>query len=161
MAGKMQKRTTRDMEIKFGGKIEFEGSVSEFKAVMAGLGKLSAQGLKIGSSPPDHPGATMMIDTVPLPERDIAGIISVVRYLSTDMLNRVTEGMYRFRLIKDIRGGIRTAHLHLQDEVVLLEEARFKEVVQHVAAELAGELADIAEYPETVGAIRHLTPGMR
>lgn len=162
MAGKTQKRSPRDMEIKFRGIIEFEGPVSEFKAVMADLEKLSARGLMIGTWPTsEHPGKGMMIDTVPLPERHTAGIFPVPRYLDRDLLTRLTEGMPQFKIIKDICGGIRTPHLHLQDEVVLLDQARFREVVESVATRLAGDLAEAAEYPETIGAIRNLAPGVR
>jgi hypothetical protein len=166
MADRMQKRSAKDMEIKFGGKIEFEGSVSEFKTLMAGLQRLSDQGLKIGTWPtPERPA----IGGIPLPElmchipwpRPFPGFIDIPRYLGKDLLEKLIEGKPRFKVIKDIDGGIRTAHLHLHDEVVLLEEAGFKEAVQRVAAELAGQLAETAEYDETIGAIRHLTPGMR
>lgn len=162
MEDKMQKRSTKEMEIKFRGKLEFEGPVSEFEAVMADLGKLSARGLMIGTWPtPEHPAGGLMIDTVPLPEQPLPGIVPVARYLSRDLLNKLTEGMPRFKIIKDINGGIRSAHLHLQDEVVLLDRAGFKEAVTHVATELAGKLAETAEYTETIGAISHLVPGVK
>ena len=163
MEEETQKRSAKEMEIKFRGKLEFEGPVSEFEAVMADLGKLSASGLMIGTWPtPEHPGGGMMIETFPLPERSPPGIYPIARYLGRDMLNKLTKDMPRFRLIKDICGGIRTAHLHLQrNEVVLLDEAGFREIVTLVATDLAGQLADTMEYPETVGAIRNLAPGMR
>ena len=167
MAGKAQKRSTKDMEIKYSGKIEFEGSVSEFKAVMTELEKLSARGVMVGTWPtPEHPAKGMRIGSVPWPEViahfpwpwPFPGIIDIPRYLGRDLLEKLIEGRPRFKIIKDIDGGLRTAHLHLQDEVVLLDQAGFKEAVARVATELAGNLAETAEYPETVGAIRHLIP---
>ena len=126
--------------------------------------------IRIGTWPtPERTAGGPRIGAIPLPElmchipwpRPFPGFIDIPRYLGRDLLDKLIEGMPRFKVIKDIDGGIRTAHLHLQDEVVLLEEAGFKEAVQHVAAELAGQLAETAEYPETIGAIRHLTPGVR
>lgn len=67
----------------------------------------------------------------------------------------------QLRFIKDIRGGIRTAHLHLADEVVLLSRDRFKLLVGEVASALAIDrvenvsdyigvmtpVGDLADYP--------------
>ena len=39
---------------------------------------------------------------------------------------------------------------------VLLDRDGFGEAVRHIAAELAGRLAETTEYPETIGALRHL-----
>ena len=157
MEEKMQKRSAKEMEIQFIGIIEFDGPVSDFKAVMGDLGKLTGRGLKIGTWPtPEHPAKGMMIDTVPLPENDLAGIYPIARHLSRSMVDKLTKGMPKFKLIKDINGGIRCAHLHLHDEVVLLDREGFKEAVEHVATELAGRLAETTEYIETVGAIRNM-----
>ena len=162
MEEKMQKRGSKEMEIKFRGKLEFEGPVSEFEAVMADLGKFSARGLKVGTWPtPEHPAGGLMIDSVPLPDQPLPGIFPITRYLDRELLNRLTEGMPRFKIIKDIYGGIRNAHLHMHDEVVLLDQTRFKEAVRHVATELAGELAESTEYTETIRAISHLVPGAK
>ena len=150
------------MEVKFEGKLEFEGSESEFKAVMAGLKRLSARGVKIGTWPtPDHPAGSLMVGTVPLPEQPTSGIVAMPEYLDRDLLNRLIVGMPRFKLIDDICGGLRTPHLHLHDEVILLDQARFKEAVVKVVTDLTEKLAETAEYPEVVGAIGHLAPGGR
>ena len=172
MEDEMQKRNAKEMAIQFRGIIEFDGPVSEFKVVIGELGKLTASGLKIGTWPtpehpakgmmidtvplPEHPGRGLMIDTIPLPENDLAGIYPIARHLSRTMVDKLTSGMPKFKLIKDINGGIRCAHLHLQDEVVLLDEAGFKEVIKFVAADLAGRLAETTDYTNTVGALSHL-----
>ena len=172
MEEKMQKRGGKEMEIQFIGIIEFDGPVSQFKAVMGDLEKLTANGLKIGTWPtpehpaksmmidtiplPEHPGRGLKIETIPLPEHHLPGIYPVARHLSRSMVDKLTKGMPKFKLIKDIYGGIRCAHLHLHDEVVLLNEAGFKEVIQFVAKDLAGRLAETTDYTKTVGAISHL-----
>jgi hypothetical protein len=62
--------------------------------------------------------------------------------------------------IDGIDGGIRNPHLHLADRIVLVDRDRFKEVVGHVAMELAGKFAAEAEYVETVEALHNLVPGI-
>lgn len=84
--------------------------------------------------------------------------IAPMKLISKDMLHRVSEGMPRVKLVKDFPGGIRVPHLHAGDEVILLDAARFKEVVAPIAAELAGNLAETGQYAETVGAVRGLVP---
>lgn len=101
-----------------------------------------AGGLMIGTWPtPEKKGSTIMIDTVPLPERPrLPGIPILTKLLGTERINELVKNMPRFKLIKDIRGGIRTAHLHLGDEVVLLNEDRFRDLVGQIAIDLGKEL---------------------
>jgi hypothetical protein len=44
--------------------------------------------------------------------------------------------------IKDIAGGIRDPHVHLENEIVLLDRDRFKLMVSEVASMLATERVD-------------------
>jgi hypothetical protein len=59
-------------------------------------------------------------------------------------LNKIIEDMPReqIKYVRDIYGGIRAAHLHIGDEVVLLDRARFKTYVKEVAAKLAESRID-------------------
>ncbi len=126
---------------------------------MAELRKLPANSLKIGTWPtPEHPAGGLMIDTVPLPEQPSPGIIPVARLLGGELRDKVIEGMPRVKIINGIDGGIRNPHLHIKDEVVLLNRARFKEVVSQIAGELAGKLTESADFAETARAISHLFP---
>ena len=133
-----------DKTITFRTEIEFKGSIAEFEKVAAALVELPIR------------------VRVEWPICHTAGCwdIAPEELLSKKVLERVTEGMARFKIIRGIPGGIRDPHLHIRDEVVLLDRARFKEVVGQVAMELAGRLAERAEYTETVGAIRNLMPGV-
>jgi len=90
--------------------------------------------------------------------------------LRDEFLNEIVADMPRYQLKflqQDIAGGIRTPHLHLGDEVVLLDRARFKAFVGQVAQGLAerrveaggdyiavmrpvGDLAAIAPVPQPV-----------
>jgi len=103
------------------------------------LPELGNEGLMISTWPtPERKTSTLMIDTVPLPERPPPpGIPAIAKLLSKEMLNRLTKDMPKIKIIKDIDGGMRNAHLHVGNEVVLLDRARFKELVGQVAAEMA------------------------
>jgi hypothetical protein len=60
----------------------------------------------------------------------------------------------QINFIRDIRGGIRTPHLHLGDKVVLLDRASFKTVVAQVASELAARRVEAMEdYVDVVSAV--------
>lgn len=102
------------------------------------LPELPVEGLMIGTWPtPEHPAGGLMIDTVPLPERPpFPGVKPATRLLSSEMLAKIAKDMPRVKLIKNIYGGIRNPHLHINNEVVLLDSARFKEFVGQVATEL-------------------------
>jgi hypothetical protein len=161
-----------DKTIDFHAKLEFKGSLKDFRQLQSELGKLNISGLMIDTVPmpddksrgmmidtvplpekmagslmigtwptPEKKGSTVMIDTVPMPERPrLPGIQMVTKLLGTEKLNELAKDMPRFKLIKDIRGGIRTVHLHMGDEVVLLNKDRFRDMVSQIATELGKEL---------------------
>ena len=163
--------SSKDIKITYRASVEFEGPIEEFEKVMAGLGRLQAQGLMIGTWPtPEHPARGMMIDTVPLPELEIEGLMigtwptpehpagglmidtvplpeepppgisAVTRLFSTHLLDKIAEGMPRLKINKGINGGIRNPHFHVANGVVLLDRARFKQLVGQVAEQLAKDL---------------------
>lgn len=131
--------------ITFRTEIEYRGSAEEFGNVAAALVELPIR-IRV-EWPPGH----------------LAGCwpVSIGEVLNDRILEKITEGMPRInaKIIQGIPGGIRDPHLHLRDEVVLLDKNKFKQLAGHVAQELAERLADITGYTETVGAIRNLVPG--
>jgi hypothetical protein len=144
----------RGKRIQFQATVEFEGTVEEFKKVLAGFENLVDSGLKI--STPENIAETMMIDTVPLPEGPFPGIFPYARLITVEQMMEQIGEMPRFALIDDIRGGIRNPHLHLGDDVVLLDRELFKSIVQETAANLTEELAENGDYVEIASAMRHL-----
>ncbi|MFX0195887.1 MAG: hypothetical protein ACFFCW_07180 [Candidatus Hodarchaeota archaeon] len=161
-------------EIDFNASIKFKGSREEFEKLVADLGKLREQGLKIETVPlPEKPKGkargTIMIDTVPLPEitareveglrigtwptperglvletipfppKPFPGIWPITKLLSKELLDKITQEMPRIK-INDIHGGIRNPHLHVRNEVVLLDRARWKEFVGQVALKFSKDL---------------------
>ena len=63
----------------------------------------------------------------------------------------------KLRFIKGIRGGIRSPHMHLGDEVVLLDRSRFKVLVAEIASELAATRADrLDDYIDVMGTVNKL-----
>jgi hypothetical protein len=67
--------------------------------------------------------------------------------LGPDVLTKIVGDLPRMRVqfIKDIPGGIRTAHVHLGDEVALLDRAKFRTLVGQVARALAERRVDAVE----------------
>lgn len=66
------------------------------------------------------------------------------RRIPKETLNKIIKGSTKFQVkwIKDFPGGIRDPHLHLADEIVLLDRKRFKLMVAEVASMLAAERVD-------------------
>ncbi len=105
------------------------------------LSELKVEGLMIGTWPtPERKTIGLIIDTIPLPEKSPCGFIPVTKILSKELIDKIAKEMPRTKIIKNIDGGIRTPHLHIENELVLLDRARFKELVGQVAMELAKDL---------------------
>ena len=105
--------------------------------------ELENGGLMIGTWPtPESKSSTIMIDTVPLPEKTLGGIPAIAKLLNKEVLDKLSQGMPKIKLIRDIYGGMRNAHFHIGNEVVLLDRARFKELVGRVAESMAKGFAE-------------------
>jgi len=141
-------------EITFEWLARFTGSAEQFEGLVTGINKLRESGV--------------MIDTVPLPEKHLTvikpwpypGGWPIESVLSKRFLEKITDGMVRIKL-DGIEGGMRNAHLHIGNEAVLLDKARFKQAVGQAAKVLGERLAETANYYETIGAIRGLVPRER
>jgi hypothetical protein len=132
--------------------ITFKGTAEEFNKMSASLAEM----LKLGRVGIDIPGWH--------PGRWAGLIQSDIDILGIDM-KALTEGMPRFNIkslphiggggiaggirIPPIAGGIRSPHLHIENEVVLLDRDRFKTFVGEVARELAERQVDAN--PDYVG----------
>lgn len=59
--------------------------------------------------------------------------------LTRDQIKKITADMQvvQLKYVRDIRGGIRSPHLHIEDQIVLLDRDRFKIMVKNVAEQLA------------------------
>jgi hypothetical protein len=153
-------------EIGYNGIIGFEGSKEDFEKMVKELGRLRKSGLMIGSWPtPEIVLMRLGIGTWPTPERPariikprpIPGGWPIQNYVNKDILDKIIETAPRVKL-DGIDGGMRPAHFHLKDEAVLLNREQFKELVTHTAMELAGKLAESADYYETINAVKNLVP---
>ncbi len=119
--------------IKWKAEVAFEGTLAEFTAFKEALEK---QPVAISVAEWVRPG-------------HFAGYIPVdfrVR-LDSAKLKQMVEGMPRLQYagIKEIAGGIRTPHLHLGDDVVLVDRERFKTIVGEVARDLFEQRALVDE----------------
>ena len=77
----------------------------------------------------------------PVPLATIAG---------TDLLKQYADRAVRLEHLDGIRGGEVVPHLHLEDEVFLLERSEFKKLVGDIAAKLTAEFAERVGYEGTV-----------
>jgi hypothetical protein len=136
------------MEEKFVWKAEirFEGTAEMFNQVAETLEKLPVE-IEIPEwkfRPPHLAGC------MPLP---------LERLIDKDRLNKLVEGMpvINIKYIKDIYGGMRTPHLHLGDDVVLFDRARFAQYVSEVASSLGAMRAEALEdYVDVMNPVGHL-----
>lgn len=134
------------------GEIKFKGTAAEFNRLGDSLTDL----LKTGHVTIDFPEWLRRPRPLPGLWPVLADVV-----LGGEMLKSITEGMPRVQInyIRDIRGGIRTPHLHVGDDVVLLDRARFKTVVAEIARDLAARRAEAMEdYVDVTDPITALTP---
>lgn len=125
-------------EFEWKAQIKFEGTAAEFNRLVDSLG----DALKAGR-------ITISVPEWELRPRHLAGCmpIPVDVLLGEERLKPIIERMpqVQIKYLRDIRGGIRTAHLHLGEDVVLLDRARFKTVVAEIARELAARRVEAIE----------------
>lgn len=116
------------------GEVTFEGTIEEFHVFKAAI-----EGQPVRISVSEVAGG---IKFKPRP-----GYISppLISALEASRLEKITQGAIRmqFATIKDIAGGIRNPHLHLGDEVVLIDKTRFKTVIGEVARKALEHRVDI------------------
>lgn len=106
--------------------IKFSGSVEQFNQFAEMLEKAKVE----VNIPEWHKIPQHLAGCFPFPIDNI---------LSRDQLKKITDKqpVVQIKYIRDIRGGIRSAHLHLDDQIVLLDRDRFKDMVKNVAERLA------------------------
>jgi hypothetical protein len=137
-------------EFEWKAEITFKGSPAEYEKLVAVLNDIS----KAGS-------VTFQIPEWTRRRGHTAGCFPspIDRWLDERILTEITEGMPRFAInyVRGIPGGIRTPHLHLQDEVVLLDRAKFKIMAQNVAAAIASRRVDaLGDYVAVMNEINAL-----
>jgi hypothetical protein len=129
------------------GEIVFKGSVDEFNQ-FAEL--LDLQPVRVG-----------IAEWAKIEGSHLAGCnrVPVDKLIERAKLDKIIADQPRIKLrfIKDIRGGIRSPHMHLADEVVLLNRNRFKTLVREVATVLAETRVDrLDDYINVMGTVNML-----
>lgn len=136
------------MEDKFTwkGQLTFVGSSAQFNELSAVLEKYPVEfEIPEWARIPDH-----LAGCFPMP---------IDLLMNKDQIKKLVDGMpkIKIRYLRDIRGGIRTAHLHLDNQVVLLDRERFKEMVKQVAVELAEMRVDrMSDYIDVMRAVGNI-----
>jgi hypothetical protein len=131
-------------EFTWHGTIEFSGTAEEFNHLSEVLARhqvaVTIPGLEKLRSTRELGGAPSAINEL-LPEPFMQELIAGQPHLS-------------IKLNRDIRGGIRTAHLHLAADVVLLDRERFKAYIGTLAAALAERRVDLGgDYIDIIGGV--------
>lgn len=100
--------------------------------------------LAIGSWPTPERELTPLIDTVPLPER------------IAENINEYIENMSRVKLQKSICLGIRTPHIHIEDEIIFLNQDNFKKLAGQIALDFTQNLVKQVDYFDVTDSLRNL-----
>ncbi len=130
------------------GELKFVGTADEFNELAATLNQLPVEFIipEWEDRPRHFDGCT------PFPVEVLLG---------QDRLKKFTEKMPTINInyIQDIRGGMRTPHLHWGDKVVLLDRTQFVRYVADMAHELGERRAEtIEDYIEVMDAVGRLAP---
>ena len=137
--------------LKWKAEINFEGSPDEFNEMLAKLDRLPVEiSIAEWTERPHHFAGCM-----PVP---------IARLIGEDHLNKLVEGrpIIDIKYIRDIRGGMRMAHVHIGDAIAILDQARFKMLVAGVAHNLGEMRAEtIGDYIEVMDAVGRLDPGFK
>jgi hypothetical protein len=138
-----------DTNIFWKGEIIFRGDAKEYTQLAAAFEKLPVE-INI----PEWRRPHHLAGCFPFPVESLLG---------RDLLDNIIDGMPRVpvKFIKGIPGGIRPAHLHIGNEIVLLDRNRFRTYASAVAAEMAKILVDTEglDYVDVMGPINELTQG--
>jgi len=106
-------------EIEFTTKLIFKGSVEEFQKLSENLVKLPVK-----LEPERIWRLWKKAGSMPIP---------IDFMFRKDELRKLVQAEERFKLIKDINGGIRNAHFHIDDEIVLFDRVAFEKFTEKVA----------------------------
>lgn len=116
---------------------EVRGTIMIDSVPLPEITATEVEGLRIGTWPTPERG--LILETIQFPRKPFPGIWPITKLFSKELLDKITQGMLRIK-INDIHGGIRNPHLHVRNEVVLLDRARWKEFVGQVAMKLSKDL---------------------
>jgi len=76
--------------------------------------------------------------------------VPLARIASEELLHKYAEKGTRLERLLGIDGGDMTPHVHLNEEIILLERSDFKNLVADVASKLSADLAERVDYETTV-----------
>lgn len=131
----MEKVVQKNATLKWKAEVTFEGTVDEFNSFKAMLVK--------------HPVAIAVADFGKFIDVTGSGYAQFDYRIAfkAGQLESMIEGAPRldFKRIRGFAGGIRTPHLHLGDEVVLVDKERFKNILGEVARNIFEQRVDAAD----------------
>ena len=106
-------------EIEFKSEVIFNGSIEQFQRFAEELVKLDGK---------------IDVGRCWRPWKRAGSITFPMKFLlKTDDLMNLVKAEKKFKLIKDINGGIRNPHFHLENEIVLFDQPAFEKFTEKVA----------------------------
>lgn len=120
--------------LKWKGEVTFEGTIDQFNSFRESL---ETQSVHVGI-----PELQSNIFTKIHPAGYITPAISAI--LSAGRLAKIAEKATRFQFkgIDGIAGGIRSPHLHIGEEVILIDKEVFKNILSEAASNIAQRRVD-------------------
>ena len=126
----MEEKKKGNTTLKWKAEVTFEGTVDQFQAFKTDMEKHDIA-INLGEMRMEDRGWERF------PFHPAGYIPAFVRdfFPKADQIAAYTKGATRMKFvaIKDIPGGIRTPHLHLGNEVVLMDKDNFKTILSDVA----------------------------
>jgi len=136
----MEEKKKVSTTLKWKAEVTFEGTVEQFQAFKVDMEK---HDINIDL------GGLVARDWERFPYHPAGYIPAFVKdfFPKADQIAKYTQGATRmqFVAIKDIQGGIRTPHLHMGNEVVLMDKERFKSILSDVARNVLEHRIEIEE----------------
>jgi hypothetical protein len=155
-----------DSKFTWKAEIEFNGTPEQFNALTDALDKLNITIVPPALSRMPHlsglPPWPRWPGLPPWPWPHLPGLLPIsiaeqvgAKYAEARLKD--ARPAIQLRFLKDIRGGIRDAHLHLGEEIIFLDRAAFKAYVGEVAQALAQQRVDLGgDYIETMAGLEAL-----
>ncbi|MCX6653663.1 MAG: hypothetical protein NTY03_00930 [Candidatus Bathyarchaeota archaeon] len=148
-------------KIEFEGVIRFNGSSEDFQKMIR---EYKEKGLSLGHVKNDEKLYNSLVGTWPTPERPkfkprpFPGGNPILELAGPDFWKKL-DLKSKHIWVDQINGGITPAHYHIGDQIYLLDKAQFKEAIGKVAENIAGKLADRADFNSAIDALNQMNPG--
>ncbi len=138
-------------KISFNAQIEFSGNAEQFEQICEAISKLP---VRVSPNQGGFGGSHAM------PDDDVPDGIWTIPpsvLLEKQAMERLTKGMNKINISSKVTGGVQQPHLHIDDQIVMLNRSQFHEFVGLTAQKLAERLPEKLSYNQTVQKINEMS----